>query len=57
MWINIIKVMWIMIVDDVVVKNEMEKVVLKIVVLVGVKLSILIVKGVVNNINNDKYVG
>ncbi|MCP6826224.1 PTS sugar transporter subunit IIB, partial [Listeria monocytogenes] len=54
MWTNTIKATRIMIVDDAVVKNEMEKVALKTAVPAGVKLSILTVKGAANNINNDK---
>ncbi|MBC2133737.1 PTS system mannose/fructose/N-acetylgalactosamine-transporter subunit IIB [Listeria innocua] len=57
MWTNTIKVTRIMIVDDAVVKNDMEKIALKTAVPAGVKLSILTVKGAANNINNDKYVG
>lgn len=57
MWTNTIKATRIMIVDDAVVKNEMEKVALKTAVPAGVKLSILTVKGAANNINNDKYAG
>lgn len=44
MWTNTIKATRIMIVDDAVVKNEMEKVALKTAVPAGVKLSILTVK-------------
>lgn len=51
MWTNTIKATRIMIVDDAVVKNEMEKVALKTAVPAGVKLSILTVKGAASFLN------
>lgn len=57
MWTNTIKAMRIMIVDDGVVKSEIEKTALKTAVPSGVKLSILTTQGAIKNILAEKYVG
>ncbi|MFB6469214.1 PTS system mannose/fructose/N-acetylgalactosamine-transporter subunit IIB [Cytobacillus sp. Hz8] len=55
MWTNSIKATRIMIVDDAVVKNDMEKMALKTAVPSGVKLSILTAAGAIRNILAEKY--
>lgn len=57
MWTNTIKATRIMIVDDGVVKSEIEKTALKTAVPSGVKLSILTTQGAIKNILAEKYVG
>ncbi|EMG27204.1 Fructose-specific phosphotransferase enzyme IIB component [Listeria fleischmannii 1991] len=57
MWTNTIKATRIMIVDDGVVKSEIEKTALKTAVPSGVKLSILTSQGAIKNILADKYIG
>ena len=55
MWTNHLKVNRIMVVDNVVVKNEMEKDVLKMAKPNSVKLSILTTKGASARITNGQY--
>lgn len=55
MWTNHLKASRIMVVDDSVVKNEMEKDVLKMAKPNSVKLSILTSKGASKRINNHQY--
>lgn len=57
MWTNTIKATRIMIVDDGVVKSDIEKTALKTAVPSGVKLSILTTQGAIKNILAEKYVG
>ncbi|KIO60565.1 PTS system mannose/fructose/N-acetylgalactosamine-transporter subunit IIB [Caldibacillus thermoamylovorans] len=57
MWTNTLKASRIMIVDDQVVKNDMEKMALKLAVPSGIKLSILTASGAIKNISANKYVG
>lgn len=57
MWTNTIKATRIMIVDDDVVKSDIEKTALKTAVPSGVKLSILTTQGAIKNILAEKYVG
>ncbi|WP_346216632.1 PTS sugar transporter subunit IIB [Caldifermentibacillus hisashii] len=57
MWTNTLKASRIMIVDDQVVKNDMEKMALKLAVPSGIKLSILTAGGAIKNISANKYVG
>jgi PTS system mannose-specific IIB component len=57
MWTNTVKATRIMIVDNGVVKSEMEKAALKTACPSGVKLSILTTQGATNNILAGKYVG
>ncbi len=57
MWTNTIKATRIMIVDDSVVKSDIEKTALKTAVPSGVKLSILTTQGAIKNILADKYAG
>lgn len=55
MWTNHLKANRIMVIDDTVVKNEMEKDVLKMAKPNSVKLSILTVKGAAMRINKGQY--
>ena len=55
MWTNHLKATRIMVVDNEVVKNEMEKEVLKMAKPNSVKLSILTTKGASMRINNGQY--
>ena len=57
MWTNTLKASRIMIVDDQVVKNDMEKMALKLAVPSGIKLRILSAGGAIKNISANKYVG
>ncbi|MDQ0177946.1 PTS system mannose/fructose/N-acetylgalactosamine-transporter subunit IIB [Bacillus chungangensis] len=55
MWVNTVKASRIMIVDNAVVKSDLEKMALKTAVPAGMKLSILTVEGAAKNILNGKY--
>lgn len=57
MWTNSLRTTRIMVVDDAVVKNSIEKMALKTAVPSGVKLSILTTKGAAERINAGNYVG
>ncbi|MDO1604937.1 PTS sugar transporter subunit IIB [Lactobacillus sp. YT155] len=55
MWTNSLKATRIMVVDDEVVKNDIEKMALKTAVPSGIKLSILTAKGAAERIMNGNY--
>ncbi|MFC6169541.1 PTS system mannose/fructose/N-acetylgalactosamine-transporter subunit IIB [Loigolactobacillus jiayinensis] len=57
MWTNSLKTTRIMVVDDRVVKNSIEKMALKTAVPSGIKLSILTAKGAAERINAGNYIG
>lgn len=57
MWTNTVRATRIMVVDDQVVKSDVEKMALKTAVPSGVKLSILTVEGAAKNIASGKYQG
>lgn len=57
MWINTLKTSRIMVVDDVVVKSDIEKAALKTAVPEGIHLSILTAQGAIRNILTGKYQG
>ncbi|WP_099224821.1 PTS system mannose/fructose/N-acetylgalactosamine-transporter subunit IIB [Listeria costaricensis] len=57
MWLNTLQATRVMIVDNSVVKNELEKTALKTAVPSGIKLSILTTQGAARNILAGKYDG
>ncbi len=57
MWTNTVKATRIMVVDNGVVKNDVEKMALKTAVPSGVRLSILTTEGAARRINNGYYLG
>ncbi|GEL15876.1 PTS system mannose/fructose/N-acetylgalactosamine-transporter subunit IIB [Pediococcus cellicola] len=57
MWTNSLQASRIMVVDDDVVNNKIEKMALKTAVPMGIKLSILTAKGAAKRILEDRYIG